>query len=79
MAEVACLKCSSIRPYGLTSSAIGRDPMLSHFNSRSRKTKMCVCGVILAEVLQGIRSDADYRKTMDYFDSLNKHAFVRYL
>ena len=31
---------------------------------------LCVCGVILTEVLQGIRSDADYRKTRDYFDSL---------
>lgn len=31
---------------------------------------LCVCGVILAEVLQGIRSDADYRKTKDYFESL---------
>ena len=27
---------------------------------------LCVSGVILAEVLQGIRSDADYRKTRDY-------------
>ncbi len=31
---------------------------------------LCVCGVILAEVLQGIRSDAHYRKTKDYFESL---------
>ena len=31
---------------------------------------LCVCGVILAEVLQGIRSDADYRKTKDYFSAL---------
>jgi len=31
---------------------------------------LCVCGVILAEVLQGIRTDADYRKTKNYFDSL---------
>ena len=31
---------------------------------------LCVCGVILAEVLQGIRADADYRKTKDYFESL---------
>ena len=28
---------------------------------------LCICGVILAEVLQGIRADADYRKTKDYF------------
>jgi predicted nucleic acid-binding protein len=31
---------------------------------------LCVCGVILAEVLQGIRSDADYRRTKDYFEAL---------
>ena len=31
---------------------------------------LCVCGVILTEVLQGIRSDVDYRKTKDYFESL---------
>ena len=31
---------------------------------------LCVCGVILAEVLQGIRADADYRRTKDYFESL---------
>ncbi|NQT93113.1 MAG: PIN domain nuclease [Lentisphaerae bacterium] len=31
---------------------------------------LCICGVILAEVLQGIRSDAGYRKTKDYFTSL---------
>lgn len=31
---------------------------------------LCVCGVILAEVLQGIRSDAAHRKTKHYFESL---------
>ena len=31
---------------------------------------LCLCGVILAEVLQGIRSDADYIKTKDYLDDL---------
>lgn len=31
---------------------------------------LCVCGVILAEVLQGIRSDSQYRKTKDYFESI---------
>jgi len=29
-----------------------------------------LCGVILAEVLQGIRSDADFAKTKEYFDDL---------
>jgi len=31
---------------------------------------LCICGVILAEVLQGIRSDLDYRKTRDCLDAL---------
>jgi hypothetical protein len=31
---------------------------------------ICLCGVILTEVLQGIRSDADYRKTREYLDAL---------
>jgi len=31
---------------------------------------LCVCGLILTEVLQGIRSDNDYRKTRDYFEPL---------
>ena len=31
---------------------------------------VCICGIILTEVLQGIRSDADYRKTKDYFEAL---------
>jgi len=31
---------------------------------------LCLCGLILAEVLQGIRSDSDYRKTKDYFNAL---------
>ena len=31
---------------------------------------VCVCGLILTEVLQGIRSDVDYRKTATHFKSL---------
>ena len=31
---------------------------------------LCLCGVILAEVLQGIRSEADYIKTKNYFTNL---------
>jgi hypothetical protein len=31
---------------------------------------VCACGLILTEVLQGIRSDVDYRKTATYFRSL---------
>ncbi|MBN1676834.1 MAG: PIN domain nuclease [Kiritimatiellae bacterium] len=31
---------------------------------------LCLCGLILADVLQGIRSDAGYRKTKAYFDVL---------
>ena len=43
---------------------------------------LCLCGVILSEVLQGIRSDADYRKTKDLLDALillpmEQETFVR--
>ena len=31
---------------------------------------LSLCGVILAEVLQGIRSDADFTKTKEYIDDL---------
>ena len=31
---------------------------------------VCLCGVILAEILQGIRSDIDYRKTKAYLEFL---------
>lgn len=31
---------------------------------------ICVSGLILTEVLHGIRSDVDYRKTAAYFNSL---------
>ena len=31
---------------------------------------LCLCGVILAEVLQGIRADADYIETKDYLADL---------
>jgi predicted nucleic acid-binding protein len=43
---------------------------------------LCLCGIILAEVLQGIRSDADYIKTKGYLNDLiflpmRKATFVR--
>ena len=31
---------------------------------------ICICGIVLAEVFQGIRSDSEYTKTEDYFESL---------
>ena len=31
---------------------------------------VCLCGVILAEILQGIRSEIDYRKTKAYLEFL---------
>ncbi len=43
---------------------------------------LCICGIILAEVLQGIRSDADYAATKQCLDDLiflpmNRETFVR--
>jgi hypothetical protein len=31
---------------------------------------ICTCGIVLAEVLQGIRDDRIYRKTKSHFDNL---------
>lgn len=43
---------------------------------------ICICGVILTEVLQGIRNDKEYNKTYKYFSSLlflpvTQEGFVR--
>ena len=43
---------------------------------------ICTCGIVLAEVLQGIREDAHYRRTLSRFDSflflpMERHTFVR--
>jgi predicted nucleic acid-binding protein len=43
---------------------------------------ICICGVILIEVLQGIRRDAEYIETLSRFDSflfldLNRHTFIK--
>ncbi len=42
---------------------------------------ICTCGIILTEVLQGIRDDVAYRKTLSSFDDLlylpmNREVFV---
>ena len=31
---------------------------------------LCLCGIVLAELLQGIRSDSSFRRTRDYLDAL---------
>ena len=47
------------------------EPHVAHLqNLIENNEDICLCGVILAEVLQGIRLDSDYRKTKDYFSSL---------
>lgn len=33
------------------------------------KDDLCICGVILTEVLQGIRNEKEYKETRDRFDS----------
>lgn len=43
---------------------------------------VCTCGVILTEVLQGIREDADYRRTLARFDAflllpMNRRIFLK--
>ena len=43
---------------------------------------ICTCGIILTEVLQGIREDEDYQRTLSSFDSflylpMKRQVFVR--
>jgi predicted nucleic acid-binding protein len=43
---------------------------------------ICTCGIILTEVLQGIRGDEDYQRTLSSFDTflflpMNRQTFVR--
>jgi hypothetical protein len=43
---------------------------------------ICICGIILTEVLQGIREDSDYARTLSRFDSflfldMSRHTFVK--
>jgi hypothetical protein len=43
---------------------------------------ICICGVILTEILQGIRDESDYTRTLSRFDSflflpMNQRTFVK--
>ena len=43
---------------------------------------ICICGIILTEVLQGIRKDSDYTRTLSRFDTflfldMNRRTFVK--
>ena len=44
---------------------------LPHVNALERLIKgredICICGIILTEVLQGIRNDTEFRKTLELF------------
>ena len=51
-------------------------------NLIERGEDICACGVVWTEVLQGIRTDADYRRTRSRFESLlfldmSRGTFVR--
>ena len=35
-----------------------------------RRENICICSIILTEVLQGIRKDTEFRKTRDLFNTL---------
>ena len=35
-----------------------------------QREDICICGIVLTEVLQGIREDTEFRKTRDLFKSL---------
>jgi predicted nucleic acid-binding protein len=47
-----------------------------------KEETVCTCGVVLTEVLQGIRADADYRRTLAIFDAflllpMNRQTFLK--
>ena len=47
-----------------------------------RDEDICICGVILTEVLQGIRDDREYKKTKSHFEALlclpmNENIFIK--
>ena len=47
-----------------------------------RGQDICVCGVILTEVLQGIRNDTDYAQIISHFEAflflpMNRNTFVK--
>jgi len=50
--------------------------------SLNEEEDICTCGIILTEVLQGIREDEDYQRTLTRFDAflflpMNRQTFVR--
>ena len=48
-----------------------QEPHVSVLESLIRKKdNLCICGIILTEVLQGIREERDYEKTKNLFDKL---------
>ncbi len=47
-----------------------------------QKEDICICGIILTEVLQGIKKDSEFKKTKDIFNALlflpmNYNIFLR--
>lgn len=51
-------------------SARPLSPVESLENLIAKKEDICICGIILTEVLQGIKNDSDFRKTRDLFSNL---------
>ncbi|MBU0477296.1 PIN domain nuclease [bacterium] len=48
-----------------------REPHVSVLESFIRqRDDLCICGIILTEVLQGIQKERDYEKTKNLFDKL---------
>jgi len=39
-------------------------------NLISKSEDICICGIILSEVLQGVRKDSEYKKTRELFENL---------
>ena len=51
-------------------AARSSDHVASLENLIIKREDICICGIILTEVLQGIRKDSEFKKTRDLFDNL---------
>ena len=51
-------------------AARSSDHVVALENLIINREDICICGIVLTEVLQGIRKDSEFKKTRDLFDNL---------
>ena len=51
-------------------AARSSDHVVALENLIRNREDICICGIILVEVLQGIRKDSEFKKTRDLFNNL---------